>query len=64
MNKTELKLEDYCDGCAFIEPEALRYTSPTGDCIIDIKCKHRGVCNRLHANLKKFMEAENVRSEE
>lgn len=67
MNKTELKLEDYCQSCEAIEPEAVEY--PAKLCWsqelndfyheprkIVIMCKKRALCARLYQHLKSSME--------
>lgn len=75
MNRTELELEAYCEGCEAIEPDVVKYSDrlcwsydlndyyPEPGKIV-IMCKKRTLCANLYRHLKKQEEGKDVRSEE
>ena len=68
MNRTELKLEAYCEGCTSIEPEVIKSYPLSEEPPVQIMCVNRGKCLKIAHHILRMLEnereKENVRSEE
>lgn len=64
MSSTELKLDDYCQGCIAMDPFAMYTDGKTDengqliDWKVVIGCKHQAVCRATH-NMGRCFNAQN-----